>query len=56
MYVFTKKKDPENGRSGSSSPLGRRAGFAAAEVHYFSERGLTEETLSERNALASLQT
>ena len=48
-------RDPDNGRSGSSSPVGRRAGFAAAEVHYFSERGLTEETLSERYALASLQ-
>ena len=49
-------RGPDVGRSGSSSPVGRRAGFAAAEVHYFSERGLTEEALSERNALASIQT
>ena len=49
-------RDPENGRSGSSSPVGRHAGFAAAEVQYFSERGFTEQTLPERNALASLQT
>ena len=49
-------RGPENVRSGSSSPVGRRAGFAAAEVHYFTERGFAESDLSERNALASLRT
>jgi len=49
-------KDPESARSKSSSPAGRRAGFAAAEVHYFAERGFAESNLTESNALASVRT
>ena len=49
-------KDPESARSGSSSPAGRRAGFAAAEVHYFAERGFAESNLTESKALASVRT
>ena len=48
-------KDPESTRSKSSSPAGRRAGFAAAEVHYFAERGFAESDLTESSALASVR-
>ena len=54
--VVREHRDPESARSGSSSPAGRRAGFAAAEVHYFAERGFAESNLTESNALASVRT
>ena len=54
--VVRERMGSECVRSGSSSPVGRRAGFAAAEVHYFKERGFAESEMTERNALASVQT